>query len=105
MSYDVFSEYDEVGEGEEHIPPVSEAILRDLFEAASRVLEIQPWKRLGDTDWFAIEDPGSGTLQVVSIMGNAEEVFAIHSYLSDNRHYVPTLRPRQSPGRRPRLPN
>ncbi|MDA7643911.1 plasmid pRiA4b ORF-3 family protein [Verrucomicrobiales bacterium] len=83
MSYDVFSEYDEVGEGEEHIPPVSEAILRDLFEAASRVLEIQPWKRLGDTDWFAIEDPGSGTLQVVSIMGNAEEVFAIHSYLPD----------------------
>lgn len=79
MNYDVFSQA-EAG-GEEEIPAVSDAVLKDLFTAASRVLEIQPWKRLGDTDWFAIEEPGTGKWQVVSVLGNAGEVFAIHCYL------------------------
>ena len=81
MIYDVFSESE--AESEEQIPTVSNAVLEELFSAASRVLEIQPWKQLGDTDWFAIEDPGTGNWHIVSILGNAGEVFAIHCYLPD----------------------
>ena len=77
--YDVFSEF-EAG-SDEQIPTVSDTVLQELFRAATRVLEIQPWKRLGDTDWFAIEHPGTGNCQIVSILGNAGEVFAIHCYL------------------------
>lgn len=83
MTHDLFSQDAPESKDEEFIPPLSDTILQDLFTAASNILKIQPWKRLVDTDWFALEDPDSGTLQVVAIMGNAGEVFAIHSYLPD----------------------
>ena len=61
MTHDLFSQDAPESKDEEFIPPLSDTILQDLFTAASNILKIQPWKRLVDTDWFALEDQGLRT--------------------------------------------
>ena len=51
---------------------------RRTMELAQTVREAQPWKALYDSDIFAVEDPETKELDVVSVMGGGKQVYAIH---------------------------
>ena len=52
----------------------------ELFELAAQIRTLEPWKTLHDQDLLLIEMPGEKIPRVVSILGNAESVFAFHLY-------------------------
>jgi hypothetical protein len=52
-----------------------------LYELANRVRQSEPWRRLTDTDLFALRDPATQQVGLVSVLGNLGEVYAVHLYL------------------------
>jgi hypothetical protein len=52
-----------------------------LHEVADRVRQSEPWRTLTDTDLFALQDPATQQIGLVSVLGNLGEVYAIHLYL------------------------
>jgi hypothetical protein len=59
-------------------PPLSDEVQRELCRAAAEVRDVEPWKFLGDTELLGIEDPESGAIGLVSILGMGGEMFAFH---------------------------
>ncbi|MDQ3754185.1 MAG: hypothetical protein M3371_05570 [Acidobacteriota bacterium] len=51
-----------------------------LYEAAVRVKELAPWEWMEESDIFGVQQPETGELGFVSIMGMAEEHFAVALY-------------------------
>jgi hypothetical protein len=49
-----------------------------LHELADRVRQSEPWRTLTDTDLFALQDPATQQIGLVSVLGNLGEVYAIH---------------------------
>ena len=54
---------------------------RRLYAAAGRVKEMAPWTWMKETDIFGVQDPETGTLGFVSVMGAQGEHFAVAVYL------------------------
>ena len=54
---------------------------RRLFAVAEAVKALAPWDWMNETDLFAVEDPASGQLGYVSVMGAIGEHFAVAVYL------------------------
>ncbi len=54
---------------------------RRLYDVAARVKDLAPWDWMDEIDLFAVEDPESGELGFVSIMGQGGEHFAVAAYL------------------------
>jgi hypothetical protein len=52
-----------------------------LHEVADRVRQSEPWRTLTDTDLFALQDPATQQIGLVSVLGKLGEVYAIHLYL------------------------
>jgi hypothetical protein len=52
-----------------------------LHDVADRVRQSEPWRTLTDTDLFALQDPATQQIGLVSVLGNLGEVYAIHLYL------------------------
>jgi hypothetical protein len=52
-----------------------------LHEVADRVRQREPWRTLTDTDLFALQDPATQQIGLVSVLGNLGQVYAIHLYL------------------------
>jgi hypothetical protein len=52
-----------------------------LHEVADRVRQSEPWRTLTDTDLFALQDPATQQIGLVSVLGNLGQVYAIHLYL------------------------
>ena len=52
-----------------------------LHELANHVRQSEPWRTLTDTDLFALQDPATQQIGLVSVLGNLGEVYAIHLYL------------------------
>lgn len=65
------------------VPELSDAVMQGLFAAAADVLELKPWKKLYDTDWFGIRDPDSGETHVAAVMGASRQFMAVHVYLPE----------------------
>lgn len=55
-----------------------------LYETAIKVKQLAPWTRMSETDMFAVEDPESGRLGFVSVMGRAGEHFGVAVYLGSD---------------------
>ncbi len=53
---------------------------RRLYEVAGRVKEAAPWQWMLESDLFALQDPGTGELGFVSVMGNLGEHLAVANY-------------------------
>jgi hypothetical protein len=53
---------------------------RSLFEKAALVKKMAPWSWMEEIDLFGVQDPDSGTVDFVSIMGMAGEHFAVALY-------------------------
>lgn len=68
----------------EPVHPYEELALADLarfqeaLEEGDLLRQVAPWKQLYDSDIFAIEDPESGRIDLVSILGKGGEVYALH---------------------------
>jgi hypothetical protein len=54
---------------------------RRLYEAASRLKEVAPWDWLMEADIFGVQNPETGELGFVSVMGARGEHFAVALYL------------------------
>ena len=54
---------------------------RKLYEAAIRLKEIAPWQWMNETDIFGVQNPETGELGFVSVMGMMGEHYAIAIYL------------------------
>lgn len=54
---------------------------KSLHELASRVRQNEPWQTLTDTDLFALEDPLTKQVGLISVLGNLGEVYAVQFYL------------------------
>lgn len=52
-----------------------------LYQAAIRVKELAPWQWMEEMDIFGVQDPGTGRLGFVSVMGTLGEHFSIAAYL------------------------
>jgi len=52
-----------------------------LYQATIRVKEIAPWEWMTETDIFGVQDPETGEIGFVSIMGMLGEHFAVAVYL------------------------
>jgi hypothetical protein len=61
-------------------PDASLESWRRLYDLATRVQMAEPWKRLRETDLFAVEDRGSKELGYVSVMGANGEYRAVAIY-------------------------
>lgn len=60
-------------------PPTLEES-RQLYEAAVRLKELAPWAWMDESDIFGVQNPETGELGFVSVMGMAGEHFAVALY-------------------------
>jgi hypothetical protein len=55
-----------------------------LYEAADRIKELAPWEWMEESDVFGVQDPDSGEIGFVSIMGLLGEHVCVGVYLGVN---------------------
>jgi len=60
------------------LKPDALAEFGETMRLAQKVRTAQPWKELYDSDIFAVEDPTTKELDIVSVLGGGKEVYAIH---------------------------
>ncbi len=60
---------------------------RRLYQAAIRVKEIAPWEWMTETDIFGVQNPETGELGFVSVMGELGEHLALAVYLGPKGLY------------------
>lgn len=60
-------------------PSLEEA--KELYEAAARVKELAPWEWMDESEVFGVQNPETGELGFVSVMGMAGEHFAVAVYM------------------------
>jgi hypothetical protein len=58
-----------------------------LYQAAIRIKEIAPWEWMTETDLFGVQDPETGEIGFVSIMGRLGEHLALAVYLGTDGLY------------------
>lgn len=56
------------------------ATAKRLYDLASQVSFVKPWRKMGDTDLILVKDPASREMCYCSVLGAAGQVFAIHAY-------------------------
>lgn len=54
------------------------ASYRSVLEEGLELRAMEPWKSLWDQDIFCIEDPVTGQVDIVSVLGAGGEVFSLH---------------------------
>src|SRR5271169_5762133 len=63
------------------LPSVPLVEWKSLYELASRVRQYEPWRNVTETDLFALEDPVTKQVGLVSALGCFGEVCAVQLYL------------------------
>jgi hypothetical protein len=58
-----------------------------LYQAAMRIKEMAPWEWMDETDIFGVQDPETGEIGFVSIMGTLGEHLAVAVYLGAEALY------------------
>jgi len=61
----------------------SKAEWKALFEAFLAVRDLEPWKYLYDMDIFGVQDPESGDIGYVTVLGAGGREYAVHVYRGD----------------------
>lgn len=61
----------------------NEAEWRKLYELAAQIKKLAPWEYLQEDTLIGVEDPETGRLGTVSIMGMQGEHYALHIYLGE----------------------
>jgi hypothetical protein len=61
----------------------NEAEWRKLYELAAQIKKLAPWEFLAEDTLIGVEDPETGRLGAVSIMGMNGEHYALHIYLGE----------------------
>lgn len=59
----------------------TQAEWRALYQAADEIKGLAPWQWLYETDIFGVQNPETGEVGFVSVMGMKEEHFAVNVYL------------------------
>ena len=59
---------------------VNSATWKRLYELATEVKALAPWEWISESEFFGVQDPATGELGFISIMGMSGEHFAIASY-------------------------
>jgi hypothetical protein len=54
---------------------------RKLYEAAIQIKQLAPWERMSEDMLFGVQDPETGEIGFVSIMGALGEHFAVAVYI------------------------
>lgn len=54
------------------------ARFRSAIALANELRTVEPWKKLYDSDLFGIQDPETGKIAIVSVLGANKEVYALH---------------------------
>ena len=60
---------------------------RSLYEATNQIKELAPWQWMFESQVFGVQDPESGKLGFVSVMGQMGEHFAVSFYLGQEGLY------------------
>ncbi len=60
---------------------VSQKTWQRLYELAQQVKDMAPWEWISESEFFGVQDPKTGQLGFISIMGMSGEHFAIATYL------------------------
>lgn len=60
---------------------------RPLYELADRIKELAPWEWMDEDDIFGVQDPDTGEIGFVSVMGALDEHLCIAVYLGVNALY------------------
>jgi hypothetical protein len=68
--------------------PVTNEEWRKLYEAVIRVKELSPWEWMTETDVFGVQNPETGELGFVSVMGLLGEHYAVSLYLGPEGLYA-----------------
>jgi hypothetical protein len=53
---------------------------RRLYESAVKIKKMAPWGWMSEMDVFGVEDPESGSIELVSVMGALGEHFSVALY-------------------------
>jgi hypothetical protein len=61
-------------------PSVSTAAWRRLYDAALRFRDLTPWHVLNEAEIFGVRDPSSNEIGYCSVLGEAEQVYALCVY-------------------------
>jgi hypothetical protein len=61
--------------------PPSFSALVDLYELATRLFELRPWKLLHEGELTLVRNSASGDICYCSVMGSLGEVIAMHAYI------------------------
>ena len=69
----------------EHAPTLEE--WRELYEAVIRFKEIAPWEWMHEIDIFGVQNPETGEIGFVSVMGNSGEYLAVAIYPGEKALY------------------
>ncbi|HBR95140.1 MAG TPA: hypothetical protein DEA90_13345, partial [Opitutae bacterium] len=56
------------------------AAFKAVMESAVELRKLEPWKRLNDCDIFGIEDPETGGIHIVSVLGAGKDIFSLHMH-------------------------
>ncbi len=60
---------------------LDEERLREIYTHARSIREMEPWKKLYETDLFGVKMPGSGQVYYISVMGASGEYTAVAAYI------------------------
>ncbi|MEA3446273.1 MAG: hypothetical protein U9R19_16260 [Bacteroidota bacterium] len=55
----------------------------ELYELAIEIKKLAPWDWMGESAIFGVEDPGSGKVNYISIMGQIGEHLSVSAYLGE----------------------
>ena len=61
--------------------PPTFAAMRQLYDLASKLLSLRPWKFLDESELIAVRDSASNEFCYCSVMGALGEVYAMHTYI------------------------
>lgn len=82
-----FDEEDEEDEEVEEIPEPYADLSADeagayaqTMQLATEIRKAEPWKHIYETDLFGIEDPETGELDIVSVLGAGKEIYVVQVY-------------------------
>jgi len=66
--------------------PPSFSKMQTLYEMASDLYGLQPWRLLDESELVLVRDRGSDEICHCSVMGALGEVFAMHAYIGDQSY-------------------
>ena len=61
-------------------PNTQDEMWRHLYDLAGQVRELAPWRWMEESEVFGVQDPATGSVHFVSVMGSEGIHFAVSAY-------------------------